>query len=412
MTRAPRPLAATDRHELVRRANVEAVFRAISEHAPVERSLLVGITGLSKPTVLAIVAALVDEGLIRAVPVHAAAGRRGTGRIPTSFEPDPSASHVVGVDLGGTKIAVALADLSGAVLAKTEEPTERAGGDSVIRQIARLARETAAQAGVAWSKVDAVSVGTPGVENADGTIRLAENVRGLDRIRVAPTLRRLLRTSVWIENDVNLAALGEYEEGVARGSSSFVLLAIGTGVGMGMMVDGRLLRGAHGTAGEVAYLPIGRSVDSAADLRRGAFETAAAGGAVGRLLGERLEQRSSQTGLVAGSSARDVYGAAALGDPVAADVVQAHARVVAKAVLAVASVVDPELVVLGGGVGANPLLIGPLRHELGLISPWPIRTETSALGASAGVIGAIHHARRSVPAIESARVSSRLKGER
>ena len=412
MTRVPRTTAPSDRHELVRRANVEAVFRAIAEHAPVERSLLVELTGLSKPTVLAIVAALVDEGLVRAVPTQAAAERRSTGRVPTAFEPDPSSSHVVGVDLGGTKIAVALADLSGAILAKAEEPTERSGGDAVVRQIARLAREAAAQAGISWSKIDAVSVGTPGVENADGTIRLADNVRGLDQVRVAASLRRLLRTSVGIENDVNLAALGEYEEGVARGSRNFVLLAIGTGVGMGMMVDGRLLRGAHGTAGEVAYLPIGRSVDDAADLRRGAFETAAAGGAVGRLLGERLAQRSPRTTLVGGSTARDVYGAAALGDPVAADVVRAHARVVAKAVLAVASVVDPELVVLGGGVGANPLLIGPLRHELGLIAPWPIRTETSALGASAGVIGAIHHARRSVPAIESARVSSRLKGER
>lgn len=404
---ATRPSA--DRHELVRRANVETVFRAIAEHAPVEKSALMGLTGLSKPTVLAIVAALLDEGLVRPV-TDSAPARRGVGRTPVAYEPDPRSAFVVGVDLGGTKIAVALADLSGARLGKVEELTDQSGGTAVVRQIARLAREAAAQAGVAWSAVRAVSVGTPGVENLDGTIRYADNVPGLDSVRFCASLRRSLRTEVRLENDVNMAALGEFEEGVARGCSNFVLLAIGTGVGMGMMVDGRLIRGARGTAGEVAYLPIGGSPSDPAALRRGAFELAAAGSGVQSLLVRRLARPHGATSLTQRSTAREVYGAAALGDAVAADVVRAHAEVVAQAVLAVASVIDPEMVVLGGGIGANPVLIAPLREEVERIAPWPIRTESSSLGASAGVIGALHHARRSLPEVESARVSMRLQG--
>ena len=410
MTRNRPPASPpADRHELVRRANVETVFRAIADHAPIEKSALVALTGLSKPTVLAIVAALLDEGLVRPV-ADTATARRGVGRTPVAYEPDPRSAFVVGVDLGGTKIAVALADLSGARLAKVEEPTEQSGGTAVVRQIARLAREAAAQAGVAWSAVGAVSVGTPGVENLDGTIRYADNVPGLDAVRFAASLRRTLRTEVRLENDVNMAALGEFEEGVAKGSTNFVLLAIGTGVGMGMMVDGRLLRGARGTAGEVAYLPIGGSPGDPAALRRGAFELAASGSGVQSLLAARLRRPHRTTALTEQSSARDVYGAAALGDRVAADVVHAHAEVVAHAVLAVASVIDPEIVVLGGGIGANPLLVEPLRAALAHIAPWPIRTESSSLGASAGVIGAVHHARRSLPEVESARVSRRLQG--
>jgi predicted NBD/HSP70 family sugar kinase len=264
---------------------------------------------------------------------------------------------------------------------------------------------------VPWRRVDALSLGTPGVQNADGTIRLADNVRGLDEVRVAAALRRLLRIEVRVENDVNMAALGEFEHGVAKGCRNFVLLAIGTGVGMGVMVDGRIIRGSRGAAGEVAYLPIGAVPSAPASLRRGAFEVAAAGSGVCEILKARLsrQRRLSGTSLHAGSSAREVYGAAALGDRLAADVVREHAELVAHAVLGVASVVDPELVVMGGGIGSNPVLLAPLRDAVSRITPWPIRVESSSLGPDAGLIGAVHHARRSLPEVESARVSARLQ---
>jgi len=402
-------LDVADRHELVRRANIETVFRVIGEQAPVNRVELVRITGLSKPTVLAVVAALQEEGLVR--ETSTAVPRGSAGRIPVAYEANPQAAYVVGVDLGGTKTAVALADLSGVVLAKSEDVTTRDGGQAVVQQISRLARDVAAQAGVSWRSVDAVTVGTPGVENRDGTIRMAENVPGLDSVRVAVALRRSLRTDVRLENDVNLAALGEFEQGVGRTCSTFVLLAIGTGLGMGVIVDGRLLHGSRGGAGEIAYLPLGVDPAGPAARRRGAFEIAASGSGVQDIL--KAEWRGARarahTPLSLTSTAREVYAAAALGDALGIRVVERHAGVVAEAVLAVASVIDPELVVMGGGIGANPVLLQPLRDAVDRICPWPLRVETSALGANAGVIGAVHHARRALPEIESARVSARLQ---
>lgn len=410
-TEVTRGSTPSDRHELVRRANVELVFRTISDHAPVSRTQLIALTRLSKPTVLAVVAALEEEGLIRAVPAAATVARRGAGRTPTAYEPDPQAAYVIGVDVGGTKTAAALADLRGHVIAEFEEPTSRTGGEGVVQQIARLARILAKTAGVPWQRVDAVCVGTPGVENPDGTIRLADNVRGLDNVRVASSLRRSLRTSVLVENDVNLAAIGELEVGAAGDCTTFVLLAIGTGVGMGIIINGQLARGGRGGAGEVAYLPLGTDPASAESRRRGAFELTASGSGVQQFLADELSARNGQSGsplLSTASDAHAIYDAAGSGDPVAVAVVRRHAAAVAHAILATAAVIDPELVVLGGGIGSNPLLLEPLREAVAAITPWPLRIETSALGSRAGVLGAVAHARRSLPAIESQRVSARL----
>ena len=398
-----------DRHELIRRANIEMVFRAISKQAPVNRVELVRSTGLSKPTVLSVVAALQEEGLVRQTSM--APLRSSAGRIPVAYEANPQAAYVVGVDLGGSKTAVALADLSGVLLATREDVTTRKGGPAVVQQISRLARDVAAQAGVPWRRVDGITVGTPGVENRDGTIRMADNVRGLGSLKVAAALRRSLRTDVRLENDVNLAAIGEFEQGVARTCTTFVLVAIGTGIGMGLIVDGRLLHGARGGAGEIAYLPLGADPAGSDARRRGAFELAASGSGVQDILRAEWRDRRRRAGttLRPTSTAREVYAAAALGDAIGIRVVDRHAAVVAEAVLAVASVIDPELVVIGGGIGANPVLLQPLRDAVARICPWPLRVETSALGTNAGVIGAVHHALRSLPEIESARVSARLQ---
>lgn len=408
------PIDIADRHETVRRANVELVFRVISEHAPVSRTEVIRLTGLSKPTVLTVVAAMVDEGLIRDAQ-RSDMAPRSVGRVARAYEPNPTAAYVVGVDLGGTKNAVVLADLAGTVVAEVEAATTRDGGAAVVAQIAELAKSLAKQAGVAWSRIDAICVGTPGAVNHDGTIRLADNVPGLDTINVAGALRRLLRTSVHVENDVNLAALGELEAGVARNHRTFVLLSIGTGLGMGLVVDGNLVRGARGAAGEIAFLPLGANPAGEEARRRGAFELAASGSGVQALLGLELEStgRTSRSSLHRLSTARDVFDAAGASDELAMRVVQSHAAIVADAILAVAALIDPEIIVLGGGIGANPVLLTPVREAVQRITPWAVRIESSALGPRAGVLGAVQHARRSLPQLESARVSKRMRaGER
>ena len=398
------PEEITDRHELVRRTNVEHVFRTIGEHGPISRSGLIQLTGLSKPTVLSVVAALEDEGLIRGLRTSTPSA----GRAPVVYEHNPGAAHVVGIDLGGTKVLAGIADLSGRVLAEIEAPTATSGGPAVVDQLAELSRRLAREAGVPWSRVDAVSVGSPGVMTGAGTMDLATNVAGLGSTPLGSELRRKLRTPVSLDNDVNVAALGELHVGVAQRCRTFALLAIGTGVGLGLVVDGRLARGARGGAGEIAFFPIGGDPTTSEAKRRGTFELAVSGSGVQRMLRERLVEFPS-TRLTKRSSARDVFSAAATGDQAGVAVVEQHADLIARGLLALGALIDPEVIVLGGGIGSNPYLLEPVRTAVDRIAPWPLRIETSALGARAGLVGAIHHALASLPQIESHRVSARLQ---
>ena len=359
---------SSNRHEVVRRANITLVFRAIGENAPASRNDLVRLTGLSKPTILALVAALEQEGLIRSTRL--AAEPRGVGRRPIGYEHDPQAAYVIGVDVGGTKTAVAIADLSGGIKAEIELATSKAGGNAVVRQIVDTARAVARQAGIPWSAVDAIAIGTPGVQASDGAIHMADNIPGLDGIKLAKAVRSSLRVPVLLENDVNLAALGENAAGAAQGRSNFVLLSIGTGLGLGIVVDGHLVRGARGAAGEVAYLPIGGDPSTKSGRRRGAFELAAAGSAVTQILIDELTtvRKSSMTTLNRTSTARDVYDAADAGDAVALRVVRRHAELVTLGILAVVALLDPDVVVLGGGIGSNPLMLRALRRQVDRIT--------------------------------------------
>lgn len=409
------------RHEIVRRANVELVFQSIVDHAPVSRAALVSLTRLSKPTVLRLVAALEQESLIRRAPPGNGV-RRGAGRIPVVYEPNPDAAYVIGVDVGGTKLAAALADLAGNVRAEAEIPTPRSGAESLLVEVARLVRRLVDDLGVPWSRVAAITVGTPGVENPDGTIRLADNIPGLGSMPLATRLQAMLETAVQVENDVNLAALGEMEEGAAQACDTFALLALGTGLGAALVINGNLARGARGAAGEVAYLPIGADPGSPEARRRGAFEVAAAGSGLTALLAAELradgdgdtalphsEPAADTLDLSPQSTARDIYEAAVRGDERARRAVERQAELVAQAVLTIGCLIDPELVVLGGGIGANPLLQEMLGASLERIMPWRVPVELSALGARSGVVGAIHHARRSVPRLEAANVSARMQ---
>jgi predicted NBD/HSP70 family sugar kinase len=181
-----------------------------------------------------------------------------------------------------------------------------------------------------------------------------------------------------VENDANLAALGEHVYGAARDVRVFVCVTIGTGVGMGIVVDGVLFRGAHGAAGEVGFLPFGKS---SSDVQRGQFEEAAAAESVVALARER--------GLSA-RSAREVFAAARSGDVQALEVVRVEAERLAFLVASVAAVIDPELVVLGGGVGSNvDLLLSPLEAALRTMTPLAPRIVAGSLGDGAVLSGAI-----------------------
>ena len=221
-------------------------------------------------------------------------------------------------------------------------------------------------------------VGVPGVVDAEGRLNLT-HFRELEGLDLGRELERRLGLGVTLVNDINLAALGEEWQGVARGIDDFAFLSVGTGLGMGLVLGGELHSGRHGAAGELDHALLGFGGDfdpSASAVSAYAAELAAAPGAV--------------SALTPPYEPREVFTAARRGDPLARAVVAEVARRIALHIAPVAAVADVGLVVLGGGIGANgDLLLEPIRDMLASWLPYPPRLEISSLGEAAVLYGAL-----------------------
>jgi predicted NBD/HSP70 family sugar kinase len=367
---------------LLRSVSEQLVLDAILEHGPVSRADVAKIVGLSKPTVSSVVSALETCGLVRVCGNAAGA----VGRPAVLYEIDGRAGFVFGVDLGGTNVRVGLTDLYGVVINEVVEPTH---GRDALRQIGRMFHNLIARTGVERELVRGGAVGLPGVFHpATGTVSAAYNVP-LEGIDVASRLRDELGIPLIIDNDVNLAAVGERWRGLASGCDNFVAMSIGTGIGMGIVINGEIYAGAEGAAGEIGFLPIG--VDDPFDPDHqihGPFESAASAPGLLAHLHELLDDGTTSS-LDDNSTLPQAFRSAASGDPIATQLVQHEGRLLALAIAAVSSILDPELVVLGGGIGANRLILPAVRRYVAGLLPRPPRVEVSALGERAALYGAI-----------------------
>jgi predicted NBD/HSP70 family sugar kinase len=370
--------AATPR--LLRALNERSILELIRRVGPISRAQLARESGLSKPTVSLSLAGLHSAGLVR--EVGRSTGGRGRGAI--LYELHPRSGWVVGIDVGRAWVRAAIADITGTFVARRDERASVRSARTLIAQIGSIAHGLAGEAGVRWHQITQAVVGSPGVfEPTRGQVALAHNLPGWGRQGLVEAVRAELGTSVAFENDVNLAALGEQWHGLGKGVDNFVFLSVGTGVGMGLVLRGELYRGESGTAGEVGYLPLG-GVDPhlPAERRHGAFEAVASAGGVVRA--------AREMGMRPPLTAKKVFTAARRGDPIAGRAVETEARRLALGIAAVVPVLDPELVILGGGVGQNgDLLLEPIEQELRALSPFRPRIEVSALGEDAVLHGAV-----------------------
>lgn len=377
MAEFPQPSA------LLRQMNSRNLMKLIIHRGPVTRVDLARRSGLSKQTVSEIVRELETAGWVRETGrVH---GR--VGRSALAYELNPRAAFAIGVDLGGTNLRAAISDLGGALLREVTVPTDARGGRDVLGQIHDTCRQLARRVNAGWQRVQCVAVGLPGVFNPQtGRMDLAVNLPSLGDLRVKDHLQAALGVPVLLDNDVNMAVLGEHWQGLGQDATDFVFIAIGTGIGMGLVVDDEIRRGARGAAGEIGYLPIGTDPLDPANQVKGPFEEAAGGAGIIR--------RYQEAGGAEGTTVQEVFAAAAAGDPVAVHAVDDEGRLIAQAVTSVASVLDPELVVLGGGIGSRAELLEPVQRWLGRFMRTPVEVRTSQLGHRASLVGALSVALR------------------
>ncbi|TMK28583.1 MAG: ROK family transcriptional regulator [Actinobacteria bacterium] len=284
------------------------VLESIRARPPISRAEISRLAGISKPTVSLALQSLLDAGLVR--ETSAEPGRPSYGAV--FFEPVPDAAFVLGLDLGARFLRGAICDLGGTIRARQDIEIRGADAEGALSAIGSLHDALIEVSDVPGELIDGAVVGVPGVvEAATGTLQLATNVPGLEGRAFGDEVSERLGLAVSLENDINLAALGERWLGVARGVDDFAFLSIGTGMGVGLVLGGKLHRGHNGAAGEVdwALAGIDEDVDPSAEGLPALIARIAADGAW-------------ETSLAALVDARAVFSAARSGDRLGRAVVE------------------------------------------------------------------------------------------
>jgi predicted NBD/HSP70 family sugar kinase len=370
---------------LLRAINERTLLEYLRSHKPTSRAQLARATRLSKPTVSQALAGLENAGLVRAVGQSISS--KG-GRIAILYETNPDAGYVIGVDVGRGWVRAAVANLAGQIMARNDKSNDAQSASALVALISHLARDVVADAGLSWSQVVHVVIGTPGVfDERSKRVLFASNLPEWGRHGMLAELQAAFGLSLSVENDANLAALSERSCGWGSNASTFVYIWIGTGVGMGIVINGALYRGARGAAGEIGFLPFGsdevvEESGNISDSYLGMFEEATAAGGIVR--------QAQELGLPASLSPKQIFDAAQQGDSKALVVVEQEGYRLALAIAAITAVLDPELIVLGGGIGQRgELLLPPLERRLQQLTPLRPRIVASKLVDDCVLLGAI-----------------------
>ena len=374
-----------------------AVLDVVRHGAARTRPEIMRRTGLGRAVTVQRVAELIDRGLIVGDGLGASSG----GRAPRALRFNAGAGHILVADLGATSIGVGIADLSGNLVEQIEEPADITDGpEAILHRVdelfAALRDRPALELGQLWG----IGIGVPGpVEFVTGRPASPPIMPGWDDYPVRERFTDSHRVPVWVDNDVNLMALGEYRSGVARGHDAVIFIKVGTGIGAGILIDGKLHRGSQGSAGDVGHIQV---TDDPTILcrcgNRGCLEALAGGAALARdatqaardgrsrILARLLAERGR-------IEATEVGWAAEHGDTVSRELITTAGRRIGLMVATLVNALNPSLVVIGGGVtGVGDALVASVR-EMVYARSLPLATRDlrivrSSLDDAAGRIGA------------------------
>ena len=310
---------------------------------------------------------------------------------------------LAGIDIGGTKIAIALAALDGEVLAKRRLPTPNENGPFALLEI--VSQTLAEMIGENESDLTAIGVGSPGPLDIDhGLILSPSNLRNWDRIPIVEVLSKKFAVPVILDNDANAAALGEFSFGAGRGFKNVFYVTVSTGIGGGVIIDGNIHHGVSTGAGEIGHTIVDPDGVRCTCGSVGCLETVSSGTHLVRLVKEKLDagEPTAICDLIADGtelSTQVLLEAVRRGDPVAIDIWDKACRYLAISIANAISLLAPEVVVIGGGISsAGELLLEPLRRlvpqYVSMIPKSEINIVTAELGTESGLYGAIELARR------------------
>lgn len=374
--------------QLLRRVSAGAVLEFMRSATVVTVTEVMEATGLTRATAIAVCEDLKDRGWIRELENQRAFGDYQKGRPARRFELNERAGCVLGMDVGVSKATVVVSDLRGNTLGRSSQPFAEAeiSAEERISVIDRAALAALDQAGASPEAVLAACAGIAAPVDRNGDVLAAQHFWGLFDVGLKSALRDRRGWTVLLENDANLAALGERWQGAAAGIDDVVVILASERFGAGVVDGGRLLHGSRGGAGELAFLEhvhgVGDTYGIASLARTWAAE-ALAGNA-------RTSLRAHASG---GVEAEQVFAAAAGGDEVALDILDRLADRLARIIGAVSTLLNPELVVIGGAVANSAgVLLEPIGRLLTELTATPPRVAVSPLGDSIVTVGAVRAA--------------------
>jgi len=375
----------TVKASVMRSINRSAILDIIRSNSPISRSEIAHLIKISLPTVMRVVDALMGEDLVRESGVKEASG----GRPRPLLEFNGGAYLVVGIDLGGKDMFGMAADLSGRIQVEMSQPLVKGDPQGSLQQLCSFIDSLLKNPAVAGHAVRGIGIGAPGITDyQEGVVSWAPSL-GWRNLPLKRLLSEQFGMPVLVENDVNLAALGEYGFGAGQDVENMVCLSIGSGVGAGIVMGGSLYRGSRNAAGEVGYLLPGVQYLGRRYEQFGAMESLASETAIAA----RARQNLTRLGLT--FTADDlrldrICFAAQEGEPWAVELVGEVVDYLSLVVSAVNVLLDPELIVLGGDIsqpGAS--LVEPILSRLEGTVPSQPNLVASPLGSRATVMGAI-----------------------
>lgn len=301
-----------------------------------------------------------------------------------------------GVDIGGTTIKMGFFETDGKLLDKWEIKTNTEnGGKEILSDVAKAIDNKLAQEGISKSEVEGIGVGVPGPVRADGVVNRCVNL-GWGIVDVANELSALTGLNVKAGNDANVAALGEMWQGGAKGCKDVVMVTLGTGVGGGIIVDGKIVAGFNGAGGEIGHITVNKDEIEACNCGKyGCLEQYTSATGIVRMAKRKLSKTSDETMLrkFEELTAKDIFDAAKEGDETALDLVDELGEILGSALSNIACVVNPEVIVIGGGVSkAGAILIDTIQkhyEETAFHAAKDTRFEIASLGNDAGIYGSM-----------------------
>lgn len=375
----------------LRLRNSRTLLRLVRDHEPCSKADLVRLSGLSAPTVAAAVGDLEERGLLEA----AGEGPSSGGRPPELLRFRADHRFVAAADVGGTRLRLMVADLNGNPVAENKcvIAPEAKNPEALCALLREQLLNACGAAKISPQKILHLVVGAPGITDVtSGVVLSAPNLTNWTHVPLRQMLEELCGVAVTIENDVNLAAIGEHWRGTAEGVDDFILVALGTGIGAGIFVNGRLYHGAQWSAGEIGYLPVTGMAHEVPDLgSTGQLERAIGGAGIERLWREKLKQsgRAADRTLLELRANRILDRVDDAHDADASAILDYTARVLTDAIATAMLILNPRLIVLGGGIGAQQCLqraVDKFLQEIRFPRP---SVRTSTLDTHAQLYGAI-----------------------